>query len=184
MSWPAAPTVIPNEWRRTGAEQLADAVGYGTALGAAAQRVDASKDAYIWYDHKTDVRQTLSFSNAHKNASSLAALVRAVGVVSGALDDLTSDKSLIAGLLLKRTAALPISQLGVFKAGATFVPLDPTWPLERTIDILEEANASCVVIDETGPVDELAVSGAARTLHPRFPYRRVLPCSARAGRAL
>ena len=156
--WSGTPNVIPSDWRRIGAEKLADEIGFGTALGPSAQRVDATKDAYQWYEH--DVRNTLSFSAAHKNASSLAALVRAVGVASGALESMTSDKSLIAGLLLKRTAALPISQLGVFKSGGTFVPLDPTWPLERTIDILAESKASCVVVDESASVEDLAVTPA------------------------
>ena len=169
--WSTCPSTVPPAWRRAGAEKLADAVGFGTAPGPLAQRVDA--DAYVWYE-KT-VRKALLFSDAHSNASNLAMVIRAVGVVSGELDDVASDKSLITGLLLKRTAALPISQLGAFKAGATFVPLDPTWPLERTLGILGEAKASCVIADVSGNVDELTVRRRlARTRAPRGPPRAQL----------
>ena len=31
--WSSTPSCVPNEWRRKGAEELADAIGYGTKLG-------------------------------------------------------------------------------------------------------------------------------------------------------
>ena len=52
---------------------------------------------------------------AHGNASELAVLIRAAEVASGVMERLQSESPLIGGLVLKRTAALPLSQLAAFK---------------------------------------------------------------------
>ena len=147
--WASAPECVPSQWRHDGPEALADAVGFGAQPGAAARAAKDFRDAYVWYDKESEVKRTLTFPTAFKNASELAALVRAGGVAGGALDNLKTNKPLIVGLVLKRTAALPLSQLAAFKAGATFVPCDPSWPADRTVGILSEANASVVLADAT-----------------------------------
>lgn len=155
--WSSTPSCVPNEWRRKGAEELADAIGYGTKLGPGPRASSTYRDAFIWYDGDDEVKRSLSFPVAHQNACELAALIRASGVAGGKLDALESDTPLIVGLVLKRTAALPLAQLASFKAGATFVPLDPTWPVDRTVSILCEAGATTVLAD-SGNAEALAVS--------------------------
>ena len=51
------------------------------------------------------------------------------------------------GLVLSRSAALPLAQLACFKAGATFVPCDPSWPKARIAEIMAESMVSAVVCD-------------------------------------
>ena len=99
---------IPSEWRRD-TNDLAN-------VGAAAAEADALRDAYVWFDQETDAKRTLSFTVAHGNASELAVLIRAAEVASGVMERLQSESPLIGGLVLKRTAALPLSQLVAFKA--------------------------------------------------------------------
>ena len=99
---------IPSEWRRD-TNDLAN-------VGAAAAEADALRDAYVWFDQETDAKRTLSFTVAHGNASELAVLIRAAEVASGVMERLQSESPLIGGLALKRTAALPLSQLAAFKA--------------------------------------------------------------------
>ncbi|SHL03865.1 non-ribosomal peptide synthetase [Flavobacterium chilense] len=53
----------------------------------------------------------------------------------------------IVGIRLDRSASLIISILGVLKAGAAYVPIDPTYPQDR-IDYIEKDSASKVIIDE------------------------------------
>ena len=119
---------IPSEWRKQ-TNDLANAVGFHATLGAAAAVSNlCGTDAYVWFDKETDVKHTLSFPVAHGNANDLAVLIRAAGVAGGVLDHLQSESPLICGLVVKRTAALPLAQLAAFKAGATFVPCDPAWP--------------------------------------------------------
>ena len=73
--WTNVPECVPTEWRRSGAEALADAVGYGMKPGPGPAAAEPFRDAYHWYDKKTDVKCTLSFVAAHTNASNLAALI-------------------------------------------------------------------------------------------------------------
>lgn len=99
--WPTTPKCVPKEWRQDGANALADAVGYGIKPGANAANADQQGvEAFVWYDPESDVKRTLSFSSAHKNACDVAALIRAAGITSGVLDTLVSDTPLICGLAL------------------------------------------------------------------------------------
>lgn len=107
--WTNVPECVPTEWRRSGAEALADAVGYGMKPGPGPAAAEPFRDAYHWYDKKTDVKCTLSFVAAHTNASNLAALIRASGVASGQLDALQTDTPLVCGLVLYAHAAPPHS---------------------------------------------------------------------------
>ena len=164
--WPSTPLSIPPEWRSSGANALADAIGYGTKLCPTARAAEPVRDAYVWYDQKTDVKKKLSFQVAHGHACDLAALIRAGGVASGRLDTLTSHQPFVVGLSLRRTASLPLSQLAAFKAGATFVPCDPAWPVERTVAILTEAKASIVLADAADS-EALTVSPVVSSRCPR-----------------
>lgn len=56
--------------------------------------------------------------------------------------DLQEDQ--LVGLCLPRTEWLPISLLGILKAGAAYVPIDPNYPEARKSFILEDANCSWV----------------------------------------
>ena len=99
--WPTTPKCVPKEWRQDGANALADAIGYGIKPGANAAAADhQGVDAFVWYDPESDLKRTLSFSSAHKNACDIAALIRAAGVASGVLDTLVSDTPLICGLMM------------------------------------------------------------------------------------
>ena len=116
-----APNCIPEEWRRDGAEALLKAVETVGPGKEARGGGTPPRPAYSWFDGSGE-EQTLSFSDAHKNAADLVALIRGAGVASGALESLIEDSSFMCGLILSRTAAMPLGQLACFKAGATFVP--------------------------------------------------------------
>lgn len=51
----------------------------------------------------------------------------------------------IVALLFERTPIQVASLLGVMKAGAAYLPLDPSWPARRLADILESAQCRLVV---------------------------------------
>ncbi|ANP52061.1 thioester reductase [Streptomyces griseochromogenes] len=55
------------------------------------------------------------------------------------------------GLILHRSAEIPISILAALKAGAAYVPLDPTYPAERLRYLIEDAGLT-VVIGESGQI--------------------------------
>ena len=79
--------------------------------------------------------QTLSYEEVNRRANRLAWRLQREGVGRGTP----------VGVLMDRSAALPISLLAVMKAGGAYVPLDPAYPAERLRSILEDSSPSCVI---------------------------------------
>ena len=115
--WTSKPACVPNEWRLSGAKALRDSINKAKAT--------ATAPAYVWFEEGT--KQCLSFSDAHSNADKLSQLIRATAIATGVVAGVADNSSpLICGLVLKRSASLPLAQLATFNAGGTFVPCDPT----------------------------------------------------------
>jgi natural product biosynthesis luciferase-like monooxygenase protein len=53
----------------------------------------------------------------------------------------------IVGLCLPRTPQLLVAVLGVMKAGAAYLPLDPEYPADRLQFMVEDSNAPVVLVD-------------------------------------
>jgi amino acid adenylation domain-containing protein len=81
---------------------------------------------------------TLTYATLERRANQLAHLLRAQGVGRGTL----------VGVCLDRTSFLPVALLGVLKAGAAYVPVDPAHPAERLAYTLLDAGVTCVVTEE------------------------------------
>ncbi|MDJ0793308.1 MAG: amino acid adenylation domain-containing protein [Woeseiaceae bacterium] len=81
---------------------------------------------------------SLSYSRLSELSNSLASALSARQIGPG-------DK---VGLLLRRSEMLLISMLGVMKAGAAFVPLDPEFPQKRLDFIIEDAGMSAVLVED------------------------------------
>lgn len=58
-------------------------------------------------------------------------------------------------VLMERSADLIAAMIGVLKAGAVFLPLDPEWPAARIRTILSDSNAAAIITDgkNTGRID-------------------------------
>lgn len=78
---------------------------------------------------------TRTFAEVDAFGNRLARTLRDVGVA-------TSD---IVALCLDRVVDLPGSLVGVLKAGAAYLPLDPAHPLQRLRDTLAQAGPACIV---------------------------------------
>ena len=78
---------------------------------------------------------TLSYRELDRRANQLAHLLAARGVRAGDL----------VGVCLDRTVEMPVALAAILKAGAAYVPLDPTHPAERLRDMLEDAEVSCTI---------------------------------------
>lgn len=52
------------------------------------------------------------------------------------------------GLSVGRSAAMAIGMLGIFKAGATYVPLDPNYPGERLRHMLDTTQPKLIITDQ------------------------------------
>jgi amino acid adenylation domain-containing protein len=78
---------------------------------------------------------SVDYRTLDESANRLAHLLGARGIGRGAL----------VAVCLERTADIPMVLAAVLKAGAAYVPLDPTHPEERLHYILEDAEISCVI---------------------------------------
>ena len=81
---------------------------------------------------------TLTYAELAKKADRLAAILQQKGVSPGA----------IIGLCLVRSPELIISVLGILKAGAAYVPIDPAYPAERINAMLDDARPPMVITDK------------------------------------
>ncbi|WP_330460674.1 amino acid adenylation domain-containing protein [Streptomyces sp. NBC_00820] len=82
-----------------------------------------------------DAGRTLTYAELDLASDRLAARLAHAGVRPGDL----------VGLLLERSADVPVGILGVMKAGAAYVPLDPSYPGERLRYMIADAGVTTVV---------------------------------------
>ena len=80
----------------------------------------------------------ISYRSLNERANRLAHYMQAEGIGAGSR----------VGICLPRTPELIVVALAALKAGAAYVPLDPSHPAERLGDVLTDAGASLVLTDE------------------------------------
>jgi amino acid adenylation domain-containing protein len=83
----------------------------------------------------------LTYAELEASANRLAHLLRSRGVMRGAL----------VGLGTERGPALIVGILGILKAGAAYVPLDPTYPAVRLAFMAADSGLRWAVVDKTFP---------------------------------
>jgi len=79
--------------------------------------------------------QKVTYSELNRQASQFADYLIASGVKTEEF----------VGVYLERSPQLIIALLGILKAGAAYVPLDPSFPVERLAYMIDDANISSVV---------------------------------------
>jgi amino acid adenylation domain-containing protein len=79
--------------------------------------------------------QPFTYRQLNDKADVLARRLKRVGVASGAL----------VGLCVERSAEMLVAVLGIIKAGAAYLPLDPDHPKKRLDFILDDARATVLV---------------------------------------
>jgi non-ribosomal peptide synthetase component F len=87
--------------------------------------------------------QQLSYSELNALANQLAFHLRTLGV---------GIEQRVA-LCTERGFGMVISLLAILKAGASYVPLDPSYPSERLLQILGEAGTQLILSDAAGRTD-------------------------------
>ena len=99
---------------------------------------------------------TLSYAELNAQANRLAHLLIGRGV---------GPENLVA-LALPRSVEMIIALLGILKAGAAYLPLDPDYPLERLSYMLQDAQPACVLT--TAQIAERLPESVAQLLldHP------------------
>nr|APZ78834.1 nonribosomal peptide synthetase [Stigmatella aurantiaca Sg a15] len=99
---------------------------------------------------------TLSYEDLEARAGAIAHELVQRGVTPGTLVAISVERSL----------GMMVGLLGILKAGAAYVPLDPAYPRERLAFMLKDSGARVVITQEhlapTFPDAEVLVLGAAR----------------------
>ena len=80
----------------------------------------------------------LSYGELNRRANQLARYLRGLG----------AGPETMVGICLERSVEMVVGLLGVLKAGAAYLPLDPTYPAERLSFMLEDAAARLIVTQE------------------------------------
>jgi len=95
----------------------------------------------------TTETQTLTYQDLERQATLLASALRRLGVAN----------SEPVGLCLERSPLMIVGLLGIMKAGAAYVPLDPAYPPHRLEFMLADCGAKHVVT-QSAIIDRLADS--------------------------
>jgi non-ribosomal peptide synthetase-like protein len=83
--------------------------------------------------------KTLSYREVETTANRIARLLRSKGVATGDL----------VGLYFRRSELPIITMLGILKAGAGYVPIDPAYPEERTRHIINDASITVLCTERS-----------------------------------
>jgi amino acid adenylation domain-containing protein len=94
-------------------------------------------------------QRSLSYRELDQRATLLATHLRGLGAGPGS----------IVALFLDRSPDMVVALLGVLKAGAAYLPLDPAYPSERVRFMLEDA-AAPVIVTSRALADDLPEHGA------------------------
>jgi amino acid adenylation domain-containing protein len=117
-----------SEWNATSREVPAASV-HGMFAAQAARTPDA-----IAVEHEG---QRLSYRELDAAADALAHTLAARGIGRGAL----------VALVAERSPRMLVALLGVLKAGAAYVPMDPAYPAERLRFMLDDAAVAAIVTE-------------------------------------
>ena len=124
------------EWNATDADYPRDVCLHQLIETQAAQAPDAI--ALISGDEQ------ISYRDLNERANQMAHHLATFGV---------GPESLVS-VMLDRSIEMVVALLGILKAGAAYVPLDPAYPRERLSFMIEDANAT-VLISQQSLVDRL-----------------------------
>src|SRR5262245_5596242 len=117
---------ILEEWNQTGRE-----IPQATLVDLFEEQVEKSPDAVaVAYEE-----QELTYRELNERANRLAHLLIGKGI--GPED--------VVALAMPRSPEMIVSLLGILKAGAAYLPIDPAYPAERIALMLEDAESACVI---------------------------------------
>ncbi|SFB04749.1 non-ribosomal peptide synthase domain TIGR01720/amino acid adenylation domain-containing protein [Amycolatopsis marina] len=121
---------VTREWNDTTVSYPADKCIHELFADQAAKYPD--RTAVVYQDEE------LSYRDIDDRANQLAHHLISLG----------AGQERPVGLCLRRTPELVVALLGILKAGAAYLPLDPAYPTERLAFVLADAGANFVLTEE------------------------------------
>ena len=104
-------------------------------LFAAQARRTPDATALIFASPESSQTQTMSYGELEQRANRLAHHLRSLG----------AGPDVLVGLMMPRSLEMMVGLLGILKAGAAYVPIDPEYPAERIRYMLDDAGVQVVV---------------------------------------
>jgi len=86
--------------------------------------------------------EQLTYQQLNNRSNQLAHYLQKLGVGS----------EVLVGICLERSVEMVVGLLGILKAGAAYVPLDPTYPQERLNFMIEDAQVSILITYSAAPI--------------------------------
>ncbi len=86
--------------------------------------------------------QSLTYRELNKKANQLASILQSKGV----------SKESIIGVMVDRSLEMIIGMMGILKAGAAYLPIDPNYPTERIEYMLQDSQAKYLLSKRTEEV--------------------------------
>ncbi len=83
--------------------------------------------------------QTLTYSELDQLTENIAAFLKQKGIGRGK----------VVSVMIPRSEYMPIASLGILKTGAAYQPLDPSYPVERLMFMIGDADASYLIADRS-----------------------------------
>src|ERR1043165_8826698 len=83
--------------------------------------------------------EQLTYGELNRRANQLAHYLRSVG----------AGPEMLVGVMMERRVGLVVALLGILKAGAAYVPLDPAYPAERLRFMLDDTRAPVLLTQST-----------------------------------
>ncbi|HEU4884734.1 MAG TPA: amino acid adenylation domain-containing protein, partial [Longimicrobium sp.] len=130
--------LVVEEWNRTAAEYPADRCVHELFEAQAARTPEA---VAVSGDDGS-----LTYRALNERANRLAHHLRALGIRPGAR----------VAILVPRSIELVVAELGILKAGAAYVPIDPSFPAERIAFMVADSGARLVLGRAGDALPELA----------------------------
>ncbi len=129
--------LVTEEWNRTEASYPADSFIHERFEAQAERTPDAV--AVVYEDRR------LTYGELNARANRLAHHLREIGV----------GPDVRVGICIEREPELVVAVLGVLKAGGAYLPLDPAYPQERLLDMVQDC-APVVVLTQGALAGRLA----------------------------
>lgn len=82
--------------------------------------------------------KSLTYSELNEEANQLARFIQSKGIT----------RNSIVGIMVNRSLEMVIGILGILKAGAAYLPIDPSYPRERIVYMLDQSHTQLTLIDE------------------------------------
>ncbi len=110
---------------------------HGLFRARAQQTPDAAAVSYIGEAEDSSARplQSMTYRELDRKSDQIAALLRQKGVNAGTA----------VGIMVERSLEMIIGLLGILKADGVYLPIDPQYPGERKVFLLEDSKAAAIL---------------------------------------